>query len=338
MTINIGINGYGRIGRNILRALYESESDNHKDLKIVAINDVGDNSVSAHLTKYDSAHGKFNKEVTADSNFMYVDNDKINITSERDPSKINWGKYNVDVVFECTGKFNSKEGTEIHIKNGAKKVIISAPGKNVDATIVCGVNEGILSKKHTIISNASCTTNCIAPVIKVLNDAIGVEHGLITTIHSFTNDQRLTDANHTDIRRARAATLSMIPTKTGAAKNVGLVIPELEGKLDGLAVRIPTVNVSVVDLVVRTKKNTSMDEVNKILLDASKNEMKDIVAFNEIPLVSTDFNHNPASSIYDSNLTKVMDDRLVKVYVWYDNEWGFSNRMLDVTLALMNAK
>ena len=338
MTINIGINGYGRIGRNILRALYESELNDHKELKIVAINDVGDNSVSAHLTKYDSAHGKFNKEVTADSNFMYVDSDKINITSERDPSKINWGKYGVDVVYECTGKFNSKEDTEIHIKNGAKKVIISAPGKNVDATIVCGVNEGILSKEHTIISNASCTTNCIAPVIKVLNDVIGVEHGLITTIHSFTNDQRLTDANHTDIRRARAATLSMIPTKTGAAKNVGLVIPELEGKLDGLAVRIPTVNVSVVDLVIRTKKNTSIDEINQILLNASKNEMKNIVAFNDIPLVSTDFNHNPASSIYDSNLTKVMDDRLVKVYVWYDNEWGFSNRMLDVTLALMNAK
>ena len=338
MTINIGINGYGRIGRNILRALYESELNEHKELKIVAINDVGDNSVSAHLTKYDSAHGKFNKEVTADSNFMYVDSDKINITSERDPSKIIWGKYGVDVVFECTGKFNSKEDTEIHIKNGAKKVIISAPGKNVDATIVCGVNEGILSKEHTIISNASCTTNCIAPVIKVLNDVIGVEHGLITTIHSFTNDQRLTDANHTDIRRARAATLSMIPTKTGAAKNVGLVIPELEGKLDGLAVRIPTVNVSVVDLVIRTKKNTSIDEINQILLNASKNEMKNIVAFNDIPLVSTDFNHNPASSIYDSNLTKVMDDRLVKVYVWYDNEWGFSNRMLDVTLALMNAK
>ena len=338
MTINIGINGYGRIGRNILRALYESELNDHKELKIVAINDVGDNSVSAHLTKYDSAHGKFNKEVTADSNFMYVDSDKINITSERDPSKINWGKYGVDVVYECTGKFNSKEDTEIHIKNGAKKVIISAPGKNVDATIVCGVNEEILSKEHTIISNASCTTNCIAPVIKVLNDVIGVEHGLITTIHSFTNDQRLTDANHTDIRRARAATLSMIPTKTGAAKNVGLVIPELEGKLDGLAVRIPTVNVSVVDLVIRTKKNTSIDEINQILLNASKNEMKNIVAFNDIPLVSTDFNHNPASSIYDSNLTKVMDDRLVKVYVWYDNEWGFSNRMLDVTLALMNAK
>ena len=280
----------------------------------------------------------FNKEVTADNNFMYVDSDKINITSERDPSKINWGKYNVDVVFECTGKFNSKEGTEIHIKNGAKKVIISAPGKNVDATIVCGVNEGILSKKHTIISNASCTTNCIAPIIKVLNDIIGVEHGLITTIHSFTNDQRLTDANHTDIRRARAATLSMIPTKTGAAKNVGLVIPELEGKLDGLAVRIPTVNVSVVDLVIRTKRNTSIEEVNQILLNASRNEMKNIVAFNDIPLVSTDFNHNPASSIYDSNLTKVMDNRLVKVYVWYDNEWGFSNRMLDATIALMNAK
>ena len=336
MTINIGINGYGRIGRNILRALYESK--HHTDIKIVAINDVGDNSVSAHLTKYDSAHGKFHKEVTADNNFMYVGDDKINITSERDPSKINWGKYNVDVVYECTGKFNSKEATEIHLKNGAKKVIISAPGKNVDATIVYGVNEKILSKDHNIISNASCTTNCIAPVIHILNNTVGVEHGLITTIHSFTNDQRLTDANHSDIRRARAATLSMIPTKTGAAKNVGLVIPELEGKLDGLAVRIPTVNVSVVDLVVRTKKNTSINEVNEILLDASKNEMKNIIAYNDIPLVSTDFNHNPASSIYDANLTKVMDDKLLKVYVWYDNEWGFSNRMLDVTLALMNAK
>jgi glyceraldehyde 3-phosphate dehydrogenase len=336
MTINIGINGYGRIGRNILRALYESK--HHTDIKIVAINDVGDNSVSAHLTKYDSAHGKFHKEVTADNNFMYVGDDKINITSERDPSKINWGKYNVDVVYECTGKFNSKEATEIHLKNGAKKVIISAPGKNVDATIVYGVNEKILSKDHNIISNASCTTNCIAPVIQILNNTVGVEHGLITTIHSFTNDQRLTDANHSDIRRARAATLSMIPTKTGAAKNVGLVIPELEGKLDGLAVRIPTVNVSVVDLVVRTKKNTSINEVNEILLDASKNEMKNIIAYNDIPLVSTDFNHNPASSIYDANLTKVMDDKLLKVYVWYDNEWGFSNRMLDVTLALMNAK
>ena len=336
MTINIGINGYGRIGRNILRALYESK--HHTDIKIVAINDVGDNSVSAHLTKYDSAHGKFHKEVTADNNFMYVGDDKINITSERDPSKINWGKYNVDVVFECTGKFNSKEATEIHLKNGAKKVIISAPGKNVDATIVYGVNEKILSKDHNIISNASCTTNCIAPIIQILNNTVGVEHGLITTIHSFTNDQRLTDANHSDIRRARAATLSMIPTKTGAAKNVGLVIPELEGKLDGLAVRIPTVNVSVVDLVVRTKKNTSINEVNEILLDASKNEMKNIIAYNDIPLVSTDFNHNPASSIYDANLTKVMDGKLLKVYVWYDNEWGFSNRMLDVTLALMNAK
>ena len=336
MTINIGINGYGRIGRNILRALYES--DKHKDLNIVAINDVGDNSVSAHLTMYDSAHGKFNKKVSADSNFMYVNDDKINITSERDPSKINWGKYDVDVVFECTGKFNSKEGTKIHLKNGAKKVIISAPGKNVDATIVYGVNEDILSKDHIIISNASCTTNCIAPIIKVLHDNIGIEHGLITTIHSFTNDQRLTDANHKDIRRARAATQSMIPTKTGAAKNVGLVIPELQGKLDGLAIRIPTVNVSMVDLAIRTKKDTSIDEINKIILNASKNEMKNIIAFNDIPLVSTDFNHNPASSIYDCNLTKVMDNRLAKVYVWYDNEWGFSNRMLDATLALMNAK
>jgi len=336
MTINIGINGYGRIGRNILRALYESNQ--HKNLQIVAINDVGDNAVSAHLTKYDSAHGKFNKEVTAEGNFMYVDGDKINITSERDPSKINWGKYNVDVVFECTGKFNSKEETLIHIKNGAKKVIISAPGENVDATIVYGVNENILSKEHQIISNASCTTNCIAPVIKVLNNNIGIEHGLITTIHSFTNDQRLTDANQKDKRRARAATQSMIPPKPGAEKNVGLVIPELQGKLDGHAVRIPTVNVSVVDLVIRTKKETSISEINEIILNASKNEMKGIIEFNDIPLVSTDFNHNPASSIYDSNLTKVMEKKLVKVYVWYDNEWGFSNRMLDATLALMNAK
>ena len=336
MTINIGINGYGRIGRNILRALYESKD--HNDLKIVAINDVGDNSVSAHLTKYDSAHGKFNRDVRADNNFMYVDDDKINITSERDPSKIDWSKYNVDVVYECTGKFNSKEETEIHLKNGAKKVIISAPGKNVDATVVYGVNEDILSKDHIIISNASCTTNCIAPVIKVLNDKIGIEHGLITTIHSFTNDQRLTDANHKDIRRARAATMSMILQKLVQQENVGLVIPELEGKLDGLAVRIPTVNVSVVDLVVRTKKNTTVEEVNKILFEASQKKMKKIIEFNDIPLVSTDFNHNPASSIYDSNLTKVMDDKLLKVYVWYDNEWGFSNRMLDITLALMNAK
>ena len=336
MTINIGINGYGRIGRNILRALYESEK--YSELKIVAINDVGDNSVSAHLTMYDSAHGRFNKEVRADENFMYVGDDKINITSERDPSKIIWSKYNVDVVFECTGKFNSKEDTEVHLKNGAKKVIISAPGKNVDATVVFGVNENILTKKDTIISNASCTTNCIAPVIKVLNDKIGIDHGLITTIHSFTNDQRLTDANHKDMRRARAATMSMIPTKTGAAKNVRLVIPELQGKLDGLAVRIPTVNVSVVDLVVRTKKNTSIEEVNEVLLNSSQNEMKNIIEFNSIPLVSTDFNHNPASAIYDSNLTKVMSDKLLKVYVWYDNEWGFSNRMLDVTVSLMNAK
>tara|TARA_B100000609_G_scaffold90382_1_gene72128 strand:- start:2762 stop:3772 length:1011 start_codon:yes stop_codon:yes gene_type:complete len=336
MTINIGINGYGRIGRNILRALYESEI--HNNLKIVAINDVGDNSVSAHLTMYDSAHGKFNQKVSADKNFMYVGEDKINITSERDPSKILWSKYDVDLVFECTGKFNSKEETEIHLKNGAKKVLISAPAKNVDATIVMGVNDEILEKNHTIISNASCTTNCIAPVIKVLNNTLGIEHGLITTIHSFTNDQRLTDANHKDIRRARAATQSMIPTKTGAAKNVGLVIPELNGKLDGLAMRIPTVNVSVVDLVIRTKKDTSIEEINKIILNSSENEMKNIIAYNDIPLVSVDFGHNAASAIYDCNLSKVMDKRLAKLYIWYDNEWGFSNRMLDAAIAFMNAK
>ena len=335
MTIKIGINGMGRIGRMVIRTIIESKNN---DILIKHINNRSNLETTCSLLKYDSIHGKFNADINFDEKHLTINKNKISFSQESALENIDWKKYDVDYVLECTGKFNSKEETLIHIKNGAKKVIISAPGENVDATIVYGVNENILSKEHQIISNASCTTNCIAPVIKVLNNNIGIEHGLITTIHSFTNDQRLTDANHKDIRRARAATQSMIPTKTGAAKNVGLVIPELQGKLDGHAVRIPTVNVSVVDLVIRTKKETSISEINEIILNASKNEMKGIIEFNDIPLVSTDFNHNPASSIYDSNLTKVMEKKLVKVYVWYDNEWGFSNRMLDATLALMNAK
>jgi len=334
MKIKIGINGMGRIGRMILRSIFEG----NKNIEIKHINNRTNSETCSTLLKYDSIHGKFKADISYDENNLIVNKNKISFGQETDLNKINWKKYGVDYVFECTGKFNSKEDTKVHLKNGAKKVLISAPAKNVDATIVMGVNEEILSKDHTIISNASCTTNCIAPVIKILHDNIGIEHGLITTIHSFTNDQRLTDANHKDIRRARAATQSMIPTKTGAAKNVGLVIPELEGKLDGLAMRIPTVNVSVVDLVVRTKKDTTIDEINNIILKASQNDMKNIIAYNDVPLVSVDFGHNPASAIYDCNLSKVMDKRLAKLYVWYDNEWGFSNRMLDAAVAFMNVK
>ena len=318
----------------ILRSIYEG----NKKIEIVHINNRTNSETCSTLLKYDSIHGKFKADISYDENNLIVNKNKISFGQETDLNKIDWKKYGVDYVFECTGKFNSKEDTKVHLKNGAKKVLISAPAKNVDATIVMGVNEEILSKDHKIISNASCTTNCIAPVIKILHDNIGIEHGLITTIHSFTNDQRLTDANHKDFRRARAATQSMIPTKTGAAKNVGLVIPELEGKLDGLAIRIPTVNVSVVDLVIRTKKDTTIDEINNIILKASQNDMKNIIAYNDVPLVSVDFGHNPASAIYDCNLSKVMDKRLAKLYVWYDNEWGFSNRMLDAAVAFMNVK
>ena len=336
MTIKVAINGYGRIGRNILRAHYEGGKKH--DIQIVAINDLGDAKTNAHLTQYDTAHGRFPGTVTVDGDYIVVNGDKIKIVAERDPSKIKWGEMGVDVVLECTGFFTTKAAASKHLEGGAKKVIISAPGgKDVDATIVYGVNHQVLKATDTVISNASCTTNCLAPLVKPLNDTIGVETGLMTTIHAYTNDQKLSDVYHEDVRRARAASMSMIPTKTGAAAAVGLVLPELNGKLDGYAMRVPTINVSIVDLSFIAKRDTSVEEINKILKDASNGALKGVLEYTDAPLVSVDFNHNPASSTYDATLTKV-SGRLVKVSSWYDNEWGFSNRMLDTTVALMNAK
>ncbi|GGP60469.1 glyceraldehyde-3-phosphate dehydrogenase [Shewanella algicola] len=336
MTIRVAINGYGRIGRNVLRALYESEKD--YPIEIVAVNDLGDASINAHLTKYDSVHGRFNAKVDHDDEAIYVNGDKILTFQERDPSKLPWAELNVDVVYECTGIFTSKAAVQPHLDAGAKKVIISAPGKNVDATVVYGVNQDVLTADMTVISNASCTTNCLAPVAKPLSDAVGIESGLMTTIHAYTNDQRLSDVYHTDLRRARAAAMSMIPTQTGAAAAVGLVVPELQGKFDGLAVRVPTVNVSLVDLTFLASRDTTVEEINQIVTDAAKaSPLNQVLAINEEPLVSIDFNHNPFSSNFDATQTRVKG-RLVKVMAWYDNEWGFSNRMLDNTVALMNAK
>ncbi len=337
MTIRVAINGYGRIGRNILRAHYEG-GKYQNDIQIVAINDLGNAESNAHLTRYDTAHGKFPGTVVVDGDHMIVNGDKIRVFAERNPANIPWGELNVDVVLECTGFFTTKEKASAHIAGGAKKVIISAPGgKDVDATVVYGVNHGVLKASDTVISNASCTTNCLAPLAKPLHDAIGIESGLMTTIHAYTNDQVLTDVMHEDLRRARSATQSMIPTKTGAAAAVGLVLPELNGKLDGYAVRVPTINVSIVDLTFVASRDTTVDEINSVLKAASEGELKGILDYNTAPLVSVDFNHNPASSTYDATLTKV-NGRLVKVSSWYDNEWGFSNRMLDTTVALMNAK
>lgn len=336
MTIKIGINGYGRIGRNILRALYESGRTD--EFQIVAINDLGDANTNAHLTQYDSAHGKFPGEVSVDGDYMIVNGDKIRVLSERDPAQLPWGELGVDVVHESTGFFANKEKASAHLAGGAKKVIISAPGgSDVDATVVYGVNQGVLKSSDTVISNASCTTNCLAPVAKVLNDNIGIEKGIMTTIHSYTNDQVLTDVFHSDLRRARSATSSMIPTKTGAAAAVGLVLPELNGRLDGFAMRVPTINVSVVDLSFTASRETSVEEINALMQKAATGEMQGVLAYNEKPLVSIDFNHDPASSTFDATMTKVIDGNLVKVIAWYDNEWGFSNRMLDTTVALMNA-
>lgn len=336
MTIRVAINGYGRIGRNILRAHYEGGKKH--DIEIVAINDLGDPQTNAHLTQYDTAHGKFPGTVGVEGEFMVVNGDKIRVLANRDPSKLPWGDLGVDVVLECTGFFTTKEKASAHIAGGAKKVIISAPGgKDVDATVVFGVNQNVLKADHTVISNASCTTNCLAPLVKPLHDKIGVETGLMTTVHAYTNDQVLTDVYHEDLRRARSATMSMIPTKTGAAAAVGLVLPELNGKLDGYAIRVPTINVSIVDLSFIAKRDTTVEEVNEILKAASEGELKGILAYNTAPLVSVDFNHNPSSSNFDATLTKV-SGKLVKVSSWYDNEWGFSNRMLDTTVALMNAK
>lgn len=336
MAIKVAINGYGRIGRNVLRALYESNRTG--EIQIVAINDLGNAETNAHLTQYDTAHGKFPGEVSVQDGNLVVNGDVIKVFAERDPSKLPWAELDIDVVHECTGFFASKEKASAHIAAGAKKVIISAPGgADVDATIVYGVNHNTLKASDTVISNASCTTNCLAPLIKPLNDAIGVEQGLMTTIHAYTNDQVLTDVYHPDLLRARSATQSMIPTKTGAAAAVGLVLPELAGKLDGFAMRVPTINVSVVDLCFTASRDTSIEEVNEILTAASEGPLKGVLNINAKPLVSVDFNHDPASSTYDKSLTKV-NGRLVKVLSWYDNEWGFSNRMLDTTVALMNAK
>ena len=336
MTINVGINGYGRIGRNILRALYESGRTD--EIRIVAVNDLGNAETNAHLTRYDTAHGKFPGTVEVDGDHMVVNGDRIRVLSERDPAKLPWGELGVDVVHESTGFFASKAKAGAHLEGGAKKVIISAPGgKDVDATIVYGVNHGVLKKTDTVISNASCTTNCLAPVVKVLHDHIGVVNGIMTTIHAYTNDQVLSDVYHTDLRRARSATLSMIPTKTGAAAAVGLVLPELNGKLDGYAVRVPTINVSVVDLSFQAARATSHEEIDGLMQAAADGPLNGILACNRAPLVSIDFNHDPASATYDASLTKVIEGTTVKVVAWYDNEWGFSNRMLDTTIALMNA-
>jgi glyceraldehyde 3-phosphate dehydrogenase len=337
MAIKVAINGYGRIGRNILRALYESGRTDQ--FQIVAINDLGNAETNAHLTQYDTAHGRFPGTVSAEDGFLVVNGDKIKVFAERDPAKLPWGEHGVDVVLECTGLFTSKAKASAHLAGGAKKVIISAPGdKDVDGTFVYGVNHDGLKAEHTVISNASCTTNCLAPLAKVLHEEIGIVHGLMTTIHAYTNDQVLTDVYHSDLRRARSATMSQIPTKTGAAAAVGLVLPELNGKLTGFSMRVPTINVSVVDLSFVAKRETTKEEIDAVIRKASEGALKGILGINTKPLVSVDFNHDPRSSVYDATLTQVMGGTLVKVCSWYDNEWGFSNRMLDMTAALMAAK
>ena len=336
MAIKVGINGYGRIGRNVLRAIHESGRASEFD--VVALNDLGDAETNAHLTRYDTAHGKFPGTVEVDGGDIVINGDRVKVFAERDPAKLPWGDLGVDVVFECTGLFRTLETAGKHIEGGAKKVVISAPGgAGIEKTIVYGVNHNTLAASDTVISNASCTTNCLAPLVQPLHESIGVKHGIMTTIHAYTNDQVLTDVFHKDLRRARSATMSQIPTSTGAAKAVGLVLPELNGKLDGFSMRVPTINVSAVDLTFVANRETSVDEINDILRAASDGPLKGILDYNDEPLVSIDFNHNPASSTYDAGLTKVIDGTLVKVCSWYDNEWGFSNRMLDTTVALMSA-
>jgi len=338
MAVKVAINGYGRIGRNIVRAIYESGRSN--EIQVVAINDLADISTNAHLTKHDSAHGHFNFDVSVDGDNLVVDGDRIRVCAERNPADLPWGELDVDVVLECTGFFASKEKSQAHIDAGAKKVLISAPGgKAVDATVVYGVNHDILKASDTVVSNASCTTNCLAPLVKPLHDAIGIEKGIMTTIHAYTNDQVLTDVYHKDLRRARSATMSIIPTKTGAAAALGLVLPELDGKLDGVSARVPTINVSLVDLTFTASRDTTVEEINAVMKAASEEgPLKDVLDYTEEPLVSIDYNHDPASSIFDATQTKVIGGNLIKVCSWYDNEWGYSNRMLDTTLALINAK
>ena len=336
MAIKVGINGYGRIGRNILRATFQGKRTGQ--MQIVALNDLGDAKTNAHLTRYDTVHGRFPGEVAVDGDSMVVNGERIRVLAERDPAKLPWGELGVDFVLECTGLFTSKAKASAHLKGGAKKVMISAPGgEDVDATIVYGVNHNTLKASHTVVSNASCTTNCLAPVAKVLHEKIGIVAGIMTTIHSYTNDQVLTDVYHSDLRRARSATMSQIPTKTGAAAAVGLVLPELKGKLDGFAVRVPTINVSLVDLTFTAKRPTSVDEIHQAMKEAASGSMQGILAYNDAPLVSIDFNGDAHSSIFDATLTKVVEGTVVKVCSWYDNEWGFSNRMIDATLAWSKA-
>lgn len=334
MTIRVAINGYGRIGRNILRALYESSFREH--IQVVAINDLSERKVIQHLTCFDSVHGRFNADVNLIDDTLMVNGDAIALFSERNPAHLPWGNLDVDVVLECTGFFTERDKAQAHIDAGARKVIVSAPGKNMDATVVYGVNEQVLTAEHQIISNASCTTNCLAPIAQVLDQAVGIESGSMTTIHAVTNDQSITDVSHSDLYRARCSSLSMIPTKTGAAAAVGLVLPELEGKLDGMAVRVPTINVSVVDLTFYAMRDTTVEEINEAIKAAARTS-DGVLEYNELPLVSIDYNHNPASSCFDAKQTKVLNNRLVKVMSWYDNEWGFANRMLDNTLVLMAA-
>lgn len=336
MPYRVAINGYGRIGRNVLRALYEGHRN--RDLDIVAVNDLADAQTNAHLTRHDTVHGRFNGDVQVDGDDMMVNGDRIRVFAERDPAKLPWKSLNVDAVLECTGRFNSKAKALAHLEAGARKVVISAPGgKDVDATIVYGVNHETLTAQHTVISNASCTTNCLAPLVKPLHERIGLVHGLMTTIHSYTNDQVLNDVYHADPRRARSATQSMIPTSTGAAAAVGLVLPELAGRLNGFAVRVPTINVSMVDLSFVAARGTSADEVTDVLREAASGPLKGILAVCDEPLVSMDFNHDPASATYDPFMTRVSEGTLVKVCAWYDNEWAFSTRMLDTTDALLRA-
>ncbi len=335
MAVKIAINGFGRIGRMVMRAIYES--GRRDEFEVVAINDLADAATNAHLTQYDTAHGIFPGEVSIDAGDLLINGDRVKVFAERDPAKLPWAELGVDVVHECTGFFRSKETAGAHITAGAKKVIVSAPGQNLDNTIVYGVNHDSLKSSDQVISNASCTTNCLAPLAKVLHEGVGIESGLMTTIHAYTNDQVLTDVFHSDLRRARSATMSQIPTKTGAAAAVGLVLPELNGKLDGFSMRVPTINVSVVDLTFLSSRATTVEEINDLVRAASEGAMAGVLAYNELPLVSIDFNHNPHSSIFDAGLTRVMEGNMVKVLSWYDNEWGFSNRMLDTTLALINA-
>ena len=329
--IRAAINGYGRIGRNILRALYESGY--REQIKIVAINDLGDAKLNAHLTQFDSVHGRFNAHVSADEKSMTVNGDSILMLAEKQPNALPWQALSVDVVFECTGLFTQRQAAQAHIDAGAQKVLISAPASDVDATIVYGVNHQALNEQHSIVSNASCTTNCLAPLAKVLSDAVGIEQGSMTTVHAYTNDQHITDAAHSDWYRARSATQSMIPTKTGAAKAVGLVLPELAGKIDGMAIRVPLVNVSLIDFNFLASRETTAEEINSLVQQAANHSLKSVLSYSEQPLVSVDFNHQPASSNFDATQTKVYD-RWVKVMAWYDNEWGFSNRMLDTGLAM----